>query len=160
MRKYLVVILALGLIALASMLYKQSRANVLLGFEKGVPVQASEPVLYLYGFFSSDSCMPCGEVIGVLNQLPDYFKVTGVVPQSEAPRIKLLREQYQIRFPVYGRKKYRRFSPLVNPTIIGASRGGRILFVLPGATLRSDAIISFLMDFHLKLAPYLANESF
>ncbi|MBM3305293.1 MAG: hypothetical protein FJY79_05015 [Candidatus Aminicenantes bacterium] len=116
MIRYLAGILALCLLVLVSIIYKQNRTNALLGFEKGDPAQASEPVLYLYGFFSSDSCMPCGEVIGVLNQLPDYFKVTGVVPKREAHRIGALREQYKIQFPIHDPSRYRRYRPLINPT--------------------------------------------
>ena len=124
------------------------------------PNPSHEPLLYLYSFFSSDSCLPCSEVIGVLNTLPDDFQVIGVVPRSESRMIEQLKVKYQIRFPVYSAAKYRRYKPFINPTIIGASRGGRILFVLPCATLEIDAIRTFLLGFHLKLAPYLANESF
>lgn len=160
MRKYLVVTLALGLIALASMLYKQGQANALVGFDKETEAQTTEPVLRLYGFFSADSCMPCGEVIGVLNQLPEHFQVIGVVPRGEASWIELLRQQHQIRFPVQSAASFMRYRPLVTPSIIGASRGGKILFVLPCVTLRPDDIKTFLMNFHMRLAPYLASESF
>lgn len=160
MSRYLAGILALCLLVLVSIIYKQNRTNALLGFEKGDLAQASEPVLYLYGFFSSDSCMPCGEVIGVLNQLPDYFKVTGVVPKREAHRIGALREQYKIQFPIHDPSRYRRYRPLINPTVIGTSVKGKILFILPCATLRPDEIRTFLMNFHLKLGPYLADPCF
>jgi hypothetical protein len=159
-KKYIAGVLLIVCIVLASMLYKQKQVNVFHGFRKAVPSQKSEPVLYLYGFFSGDSCMPCGEVIGVLNELPDYFQVTGIVPRGESARIGFLKEKYQIRFPVHSVDRYGRYKPLVNPTIIGATANGRILFVLPCPSLRPEEIRKFLMDFHLKLAPYLADPSF
>jgi len=159
MKNYLIGCLALCLLASASMIYRQGQTNVFLGFDKNLG-PAGEPTLYLYGFFSSDSCMPCAELIGVLNQLPEDFRVTGVVPQGDAPRIPLLREQYQVRFPIYGAAKFRRYKPVVNPTIIGVSRGGKLLFVLPCVTLEPEEIRAFLDDLHLKLSPYLADESF
>lgn len=159
MKGYLAGVLALCVMALASMLYKQGRANVFAGFEK-VSAQAGDPTLYLYGFFSSESCAPCAELIGVLNNLPEEFRVTGIVPRAEAARIELLKEEYQIRFPVLSSARFRRYRPFVTPSIIGASRGGRILFVLPCATLGPEEIRMFLIDFQVKLAPYLANESF
>lgn|GEM_PF-2098624 len=160
MKRYLVGVLALALLVSISMLYKQSRQNALHGFYKADPSDIGGPVLHLYGFFSSDSCMPCGEVIGVLNQLPEDFRVTGVVPQGEASRIGQLKEQYRIRFPVHSAAKYRRYGPVIYASIIGASARGKILFILPCATLRPDEIVSFLVDFHMKLAPYLADASF
>lgn len=159
MRKYLIVALALCLLASTSMLYRQGRMSVFRGFDKN-PGPAGDPILYLYGFFSSDSCVPCEELIGVLNQLPEDFRVVGVVPQREVPRIPLLREQHKVRFPISGAAKFKRYKPLINPTIIGVSRGGKILFVLPCATLRPEEMWAFLEGIHLKLAPYLANESF
>jgi thiol-disulfide isomerase/thioredoxin len=149
----------LSSLVLFSLLYKERQMNVFVRFGKA-PAEAGEPVLYLYGFFSSESCASCRELIGVLNNLPVHFRITGVVPQAEAPRIELLKEEYQIRFPVYDAAKYRRYKPLINPSIIGASAKGKILFVLPCATMRPDEITSFLIGFQMKLAPYLANESF
>ena len=160
MKKYVAGVLAIGCFVLASMLFRQRQVNVFHGFHRAVPSQKSEPILYLYGFFSGDSCLPCGEVIGVLNQLPDYFQVTGVVPRGETARIELLKKQYQIRFPVHSVVRYKRYKPLLNPTIIGATASGRILFVLPCPTLRPEEIRTFLMDFYLKLAPYLDDPSF
>lgn len=159
MKRYLVVVLALCLMVAVSMLYKQSRLNALLGFYEPSPSRAREPVLYLFGFFSTDSCMPCGELIGVLNRLPGDFQVIGIVPQGEAAQVEQIKEQYQIKFPIHNVKKYRRYKPLINPSIIGTSSKGRVLFVLPCATLQPDEITSFLMGFQMKLAPYLANES-
>ncbi len=159
MKRYLVGGLAICLLASASMQFKQRQMNVFAGFDKN-PTPTSEPTLFLYGFFSSDSCVPCAEMIGVLNQLPGYFRVFGVVPRREAPRIKSLKAEYRIRFPVYDSTKFRRYKPIINPTIIGASRGGKILFVFPCTTLEADEIRTFLMGFHSKLAPYLADLSF
>ncbi len=160
MKRYLAGVLALCLLAVASVLYKHSRQNVFHEFYEANPSRAGEPVLYLYGFFSSDSCVPCAELIGVLNQLPEDFQVVGVVPHGEAARIEQLKEQYQIRFPVHNATRYRRYKPLIIPSIIGTSAKGKVLFVLPCATLRPDEITSFLISFHLKLAPYLENETF
>ena len=159
MRKYLAGVLAICVIVLASMLYKQGRQNVFSGFDKAT-AQVGEPVLFLYGFFSSESCAPCGELIGVLNNLPEQFRVTGIVPRAEAPQTELLRQEYQIRFPVQSSARFKRHLPLVTPTVIGTSRGGRILFVLPCTTLGPEEIRTFLIDFQVKLAPYLANDYF
>ncbi len=159
MRKYLTGVLALSVLVLVSMLYRQGQMNAFAGFGKASS-EPGEPVLYLYGFFSSESCAPCGELIGVLNSLPEHFRVTGVVPRSEASRIELLKEEYQIRFPVKSAAEYRRHLPIITPTVMGVSAGGRILFVLPCPTLRPDEITAFLAGFRMKLAPALADGSF
>ena len=159
MRRYLAGVLAISILVLVSLIYKQQQMNTFAGFGKASS-RPGEPALYLYGFFSSESCVPCGELIGILNNLPEHFRVTGVVPRSEASRIELLKEEYQIRFPVTSAAEYRRYLPFITPTVMGVSPSGRVLFVLPCPALRPDEITAFLIGFHQKLVPALADGSF
>jgi hypothetical protein len=154
MKNYIIGVLLVGIILLSSIIYKNGKELILQDFpiEKIVKKQRSDiPYFYIYLFFSKRNCPDCLKVIDVLNNLPEYFIVRGIVPAEELSEEKNLRETTGAKFELESMsKKYQKFLPLYNPTIYGVDSQGIIYFILPGIPQEEDYLKRFLVTFYYK----------
>lgn len=111
--------------------------------------------MYLYVFFTKRNCHDCLEFIKVLNELPSYFIVTGIVPEDELKDEMELRNNTGATFPLESLKKYRKYIPWYTPGIVGVSSEEDILFELPGVPGEKEYLETFLNSLYGKLYPIL-----
>ena len=154
MKNYVIGLLLVGILFLSSVVYKKDREPILQKFpvEKVLKKSGKEtPHFYIYIFFSKRNCHTCLRVIDVLNDLPEYFIVRGIVPRNELEDEKELREISRAKFKLLPlEKKYKRFLPLYWPTIYGVDSQGIIYFVLPGVPDEKGYLKQFLTEFYYK----------
>jgi hypothetical protein len=153
-------LLGVGLIVAVSFLYRNSKMPFLSGFPAPgrTPAASSDGVLFLYVFFSKGTCPPCLEFFEVLNRIGDRFPVVGVIPEKDFPEKDLVARATGARFPIESAKNYRRFMPPYNPSLLGVTGKGRILFVVPGVAGEGGYLEAFLAEFKRK-ARILLSES-
>ncbi len=153
-REYIIGVLLVGSLFLSSIIYKKSKEPVLRNFpiKKVIKKQDSDtPYFYIYIFYSKRNCYNCLRVIDVLNDLPEYFIVRGVVPEGELKDEKELREVTGAEFELEPiSKKYNRFLPLYSPTIYGIDSQGIVYFILPGVPAEKEYLKKFIMTFYYK----------
>ncbi len=154
MKNYIVGLLLVGVLFLSSVIYKKDREPTLRKFpvEKVSEKTNSEvPYFYIYIFFSKRNCKDNLKVIDILNDLPEFFIVKGIVPPNELKDEKELREISGAKFKLFPfEKKYKRFLPLYWPTIYGVDNQGIIYFVLPGVPEEKEYLRQFLTEFYYK----------
>lgn len=157
MKNYLIAILLVGNLILASIIYRSSRVSIYHGFpyNKLNNVEDAETPLYLFLFFSMQSCSPCLDVIEVLNRLPEEFKVIGIVPERELSDEKALRAMTGAKFELIGHKGSKKFIPPYVPALLGVSKSNKVFFILPGVPNEEEYLEQFLMDFYHKAYPLL-----
>lgn len=162
MKNYIIAGLAVIILVLSSLLYKQNKTSTPNRFpilEEVANSEAEVPLL-LYVFFSKRNCIDCMEVLQALNDLPPHFIVRGIVPKSELENEKELRQITGAEFPLVPiSNKYRRFVPWYTPTIIGVSPiKGEIIFSLPGVPGEKEYLVNFLDSLYSKLYPIFLKE--
>ena len=162
MKKYLIGTVVVIIIFLGTVIYKEKNTPIFTHF----PVQileemrgkSAEASLYLFLFFSKKNCATClNGIVKVLNGLSPPFYVLGVVPGNELEDEPALRRITKAAFPLSSFDKYRRYAPVYFPTLIGVSPSGKVVFVLPGETVQSSRLESFLSFVYAKLYNLLGN---
>lgn len=161
MKNYIIGTLAVIILVLASLMYKnemspRSRFPVLEENQGG----DVEVTVSLYLFFSKNNCVDCLEVIRVLNNLPPQFKVFGIVPEGQLKNEEELRYLTGAAFPLMSPAKYRKHIPWYTPSIVGVSPKGDIAFVLPGVPGEKEYLRKFLESLYGKLYPLFLEEKF
>jgi hypothetical protein len=162
MKNYIIGLLAVMIVVLASIMYK-NEASPRYRFPVLENTQAAnkDAPLYLYVFFSKSNCPDCLEIIDVLNNLPPYFAVYGIVPENELKDENELRRITKAAFPLMSVSKYRKYVPRYAPTIVGISPPtGDILFILPGVPGEKDYLRTFLDNLYNKIYPIFLTEAF
>lgn len=104
--------------------------------------------LYIFAFFSLDSCPYCLEFIEVLNNLSQEFYIIGFVPDKELKSETFYHEQMGVQFKLLGLSKASKFIPNFIPSIVGPSNKGTIYFVLPGIPNQKEFLSTFLVEFN------------
>jgi thioredoxin-related protein len=163
MKNYLIGTLAVIIIFLLSVVYKQQNTMIFSKFpidvQEKMSGQSSEVPLYLFLFFSKSNCSTClDEVVKVLNGLTPPFFVLGVVPGNELEDEVEFRRITKAAFPLSSFAKYIKYVPSYTPTLIGVASSGKILFVLPGISMQSGYLRDFLMASYDNLYHVLKNE--
>lgn len=142
------------MVVIFSFMYKDARSPVLGKFPIDIPPQenvSDDPPLFLCFFFSRHHCPVCLEAIEILNQLPQQFVVTGIVPVGELKNEADFRNATGAVFNLVSFKEsYRRFTPHYAPAIFGVKSNGDILFVLPGVPGEKEYLYDFLINFYSK----------
>ena len=159
MKNYLIGTLVVIILALSSIIYKnetspRKRFPVLEKTEKS----EAEVPCFLYVFFSKRNCHDCLEIMDVLNSLPPYFIVMGIVPDSELKEEKELRNITGAAFPLVGGSKYKKFIPWYTPSIVGVSPSGDVIFTLPGVPGGKAYLENFLESLYGKVYPVFLKE--
>lgn len=161
MKKYVIGTLGVVIVVLVSIIYKKEMATIYkfpsVPENTTIEVDVDVP-LTLYVFFSKNNCIDCMEIIGVLNNLPPHFFVSGMVPKKELENEKELREITGARFPLMSFKKYKKYIPWYTPSVLGVSPDGDILFVLPGIPGIKCYLKIFLDSFYAKLYPIFLKD--
>lgn len=156
MKNYLIVFLMVVILALTSIIYKNSKSSIYDGFPlKKISTADVDAPLFLYVFFSKNNCRDCMQVIELLNILPIQYRVVGVVPENELEKESELRSMTKAEFPLISIAKYKKYIPPYAPSILGISRKGKIYFILPGVPKAKEYLQKFLDEFHHKVYPSL-----
>ena len=152
MKNYIIGLLIVFALFLSSVIYKRNKEPILQKFPiEKIVKKTDSPEFYIYLFFSKRNCHSCLRVIDVLNNLPKYFIVRGIIPKKEYENEKEIREITGAKFKLSPmEKKYNRFLPLYSPTIYGIDRQGIIYFVLPGVPGEEKYLKTFLINFYYK----------
>jgi len=157
MKNYVIGLLAVVIVVLASILYKEkySLRNRFPLPEEMSTFETKAPLI-LFVFFSKNNCPDCLEIIDVLNNLPPHFAVFGIVPENELRDENELRRITKAAFPLMSVSKYREHIPWYAPTVVGVSPvNGDILFTLPGVPGEKAYLGSFLDALYTKIYPIL-----
>ncbi|MDQ1354064.1 MAG: hypothetical protein QG657_4373 [Acidobacteriota bacterium] len=163
MKNYVIGLLVVVIVVLASIMYKNEYSPPKNRFPlpKEISTFETKAPLILYVFFSKSNCPDCLEIIDVLNNLPPYFAVFGIVPEDELKEEKELRRITKAAFPLISVSKYRKYIPWYAPTIVGVSSvNGDILFTLPGVPGEKAYLEIFLESLYKKLYPIFLTEAF
>jgi glutaredoxin-related protein len=156
MKNLLIVFLLVVILVLASFLYKNSMTSIYRNFPMvEVRAEGDEVHFFLYVFFSKHNCKDCLEVIDSLNTLRSHFKVIGVVPDSELKNEMELRSQTGAEFQLIRNNEYRKYITPYTPSVLGASKRGRIFFILPAVPKLKEFLEFYLDAFYQKTFPYL-----
>ena len=163
MKNYVIGFLAICIAVLMSFLYKDSKTPRLRNFpieNETEIITPGEPSLYLYIFLSRNNCPDCLEAIQVLNELQPPFVVTGIVPMNELKDEAGFRNTTGAAFRLIGFKNaHKRFNPNYTPAIYGVSRGGKILFIIPGVPGESKYLYDLLVSFYSKSIELLIPDN-
>jgi hypothetical protein len=163
MKNYLIGTLAVIIVLLISIVYKQQNIIMFSHFPVQEPEEmrgkSTEASLYLILFFSKKNCASClDEIVKVLNDQSPPFYVLGVVPESELEDEQALRGITKAAFPLSSLEKYRNYAPVYTPTLIGVSPSGKVVFVLPGDTMQSRRLDDFFNSVYSQLYHLLGDE--
>ncbi len=147
------------MIVAASYVYKYEKTPILSGFpvSQSTEDNGRRPPIILYVFFSKNACRPCLEFFKVLNEMQDRWSVLGLVPKKEFMDVDSIRRMTGAQFPIDSQSKYRRYIPVLNPTLVGATTQGRILFILPGIQNMNAHFEGFLNGFLMRVAPIVPD---
>jgi len=153
-KKYIIGFLITAVIFLLSIIKRNSQKPVLNDFPL-VKIHKNKkidnPSLYVYIYFTKNNCYDCLRVVDVLNNLPSYFIVKGVVPEKDLKNEKLLRETTGAEFELVKlSSRFYRFLPNYAPTIFGAGKDGKVYFVLPAVPGEKEYLKKFLNSFYYK----------
>lgn len=149
------------IIYLSSVIYRDRVTPVFTSFPLGdAPLNTeNEPVLYLYLFFSKNSCPPClNKVIDILNQPREDISVMGIIPEKDSALIDDIRSTLGINFPIRTMKRWKRYVPNYYPTLYGVGRNGRIYIVLPCVGLEDEFLCKYLSEFQRKSGYLLLSK--
>ncbi len=161
MKNYVIVALAVVILVLASLMYKNSKTSTPpfpIHEEAKTRGKNVEVPLYIYVYFKKNNCHDCLDVMDVLNTLPPQFVVTGIVPEEELKNEKELRAFTGAAFPLEGLEKYRKHRPWYTPTLIGVSPTGNILFTTPGVPGETAYLATFLDAVYGRMYPIFLEE--
>lgn len=159
MKNYVLILLVGGLVFLGSVVYKYKTSSLFDHFPvELLRKEGDDPQIYLVLFFSSRNCLPCLEIILTLNQLPEKYKVIGLVPEEDLQFEEELREITRAKFELRSLKKFKKYIPNYAPTLIGLNQAGEIFFVLPGVPGENAYLREFLESFLHRAKPLLVKE--
>lgn len=149
MWKYWLAIFLIGFLLISSTIFRIRYQKPLKEFNPGkVLSEMSDERLYIFAFFSLDSCPYCLEFIEVLNNLSQELRVIGFIPDKELKSEKFFREQMGVQFKLLGQSKASKFIPNFIPSIVGTNNKGTIYFVLPGIPNQKEFLSTFLVEFN------------
>lgn len=165
MNKYIMALLGVIILVLSSYLYKESRERILADFpmpapEEGVTGPQDVPVIHLFLFFNSENCRDCLSVVDVLNELPSYFRVMGLVPQRDFKNHKRIRDITRAKFDLRCYDPFKRYLPHYAPTLFGINKNGKVLFVLPAVPGESSYLPVFLDGFYRRAYQLLLDKGY
>jgi peroxiredoxin len=161
MKNYLIASLIAVIVFMGTVIYRQQHTMVLRQFP--VPAiekakDSTEPMLYLFLFFSKKGCKDCSdEVIDLLNQHTDKFQVIGVVPAEELEKEEEIRNEKGITFPLHSFASYRNFLPPNIPALFCISPSGKIVFTLPVFRERTKELESLLKKVYEICSSFASN---
>jgi hypothetical protein len=157
MKNYIIGVLGVIILVLVSIIYKDKLSlRNRFPLPEGIKKFEARVPLIIYVFFSKSNCPDCLEIIELLNNLPPYFAVFGIVPENELMDEKELRRITNAAFPLMSVSKYREYIPWYAPTIVGVSPAkGDILFILPGVPGEKEYLGNFLDALYTKIYPIL-----
>jgi hypothetical protein len=161
-RNYIIGVLAVTILFLGSIVYKQQNAMFCHHFPipGNLKNKSNEPPFYLFLFFSKKDCLACLlKTIEVINTLPSQFYTVGVVPDEELKDEKELKRLTGGSFPLYGYEKYKKYLPWHTPTLFGISPAGKIIFVLPAVEGQEASLGSTIRAIYGNLYSYLEKEN-
>jgi thioredoxin-related protein len=140
-------------IFLGTVVYRQRNTMVFTQFPVNTEIITvkSDPQLYLFLFFSGNSCSSCiNELVSVLNDLTESFHVVGVIPDHELKNQQALKKKTGALFPLHSSKQYKQYSPTYTPSLICVSSSGNVLFLLPGISGQVKHLEGFLKSVQRK----------
>jgi len=158
MKNYVIALLLTVILVLGSLVYKNSQVPVnRFPIPDEVVKEGVEVPFYLFVFFSQRNCRDCMGIIEVLNVLPEYFVVTGLVPERELANEAELRGITGAQFPLLSNKGFKRYFPFLAPTVVGVSPRGDVIITLPGITGKDFNKCSeeFFLSLYNKVYPIL-----
>jgi len=162
MKNYIIGTLAVIIVFLLSVVYKQQNTLILNQFpvQEEMTIDSSEtPPLFLFLFFSKKNCASClDEVIKTLNEIKPPFYVQGIVPGDQLKDEMDLRSKTGAAFPITNFERYRKFIPMYTPTLFGVANSGKIIFIMPGSVMQSGQIENFLVAAYSKTYHLLDNK--
>jgi hypothetical protein len=160
MKNYLIGTLAVIIVFLVSVIYKQQKTIIFTHFpiQEEMETQSDQPPLYLFLFFSKKNCASCLEIVKVLNELSSPLYVLGIVPDDELEDEQALRRITGATFPLSSFNKYGKYIPWYTPTLICVSPSGKIVFVLPEIAVPSRDIENVLTSVYGRLYDSLEKE--
>lgn len=150
MRKYFAAAAIVLILLSISFIYKSWQAsNIFKNFPFALEDKnrGQEKKLLLFLFFNKNTCKSCLEVIDVLDGLPDFFKLYGVVPDAELKNEMDIRGQTGVTFDLLSIKKFKKYKPFYIPTLLGVF-GRKIYFVIPAVPGAKDNIYELVMSFY------------
>jgi len=159
MKSYIIALLTVAVIFLGSVIYKNNTSSALKQFPiHKLKAEKENPRIYLIFCFSMNNCLPCLEVIETLNQLPDQYKVIGLVPDEELQFEDELRRITTARFELRSLKRFKKYVPNYAPSLFGISQKGKIFFILPGVSGENVYLRQFLESFLHRAKSLLGNS--
>lgn len=161
MKKLLIAFIAVVIIFLTSIIYRNHFTPILVNFPIKELTKSSDSRMdtsfYLVLFFSRNNCSPCvQQAANSLNDLPENIMVLGVVKDEEIQFVDYIKRQMGIKFPVKTIKNWNKFRPNYGPTLYGVDAEGKVFLVLPCIGLEENYLPSYLDEF-LRKAGHLLN---
>ena len=152
------------IILLLSFIYKEHNSSCLKNFPMLTNIAKNEEVIYfhLYVFFQSNNCPPCLDTIKELNDLPEQFKIVGVIPDKEYLNENILEKiktHIDFKFDLAKLSDFKKFRPNYTPTIVGCSQKGRVYFIFPCVPESKNYLKIFLTSFYDNSFPLLIKET-
>lgn len=155
MKKYFITSGIILVLLAVSFIYKATLSNnIFKDFPYDIAEEntGQEKKFLIFLFFNKNTCKSCLEVIKVLNELPEFFKVYGVVPGSELKNEMELRTQTGASFDLLRIKNFRKYRPFYLPSLIGVFER-KIYFLIPSASGTKDNFYNLLMAFYYAATP-------
>lgn len=161
MKNYIIGVLIVAVLAVSSSYYKYythtqipPKKTLEISFVVGdgsTDKKSKDKKLYLYAFFSKNNCSDCMKSLEVLNGLPtSMFVVKGLVPDHELSDLSSVLEKTHVEFPIEGQSKLPTLLPQYTPTVVGVTRKGTLLCVIPGVPGEQNYIEQFLYSLYYK----------
>jgi hypothetical protein len=154
-KNYIIALLAVVILFLGSIIYKQQNMMVWHHFPipENIKSKSADKPIYLFLFFSKNDCLPClVEMVEILDTLPLEFCAAGIAPGDELKNEPELRRLTGASFPLYSYQKYKKYLPWHTPTLFGVSPSGKIIFVIPGIQGQKFNLRNFLNSIYGKLS--------
>lgn len=157
MKNYIIILLLVCILVISSYYFRLNKIIILNKFPANDlnPIEGVDSPLFLFLFFSSKNCLPCLEIIEVLNNLPKNYQVIGIVPENDLLYESELRDLTGAQFALRSFKNYEKYAPRYAPSLVGVSRSKKILFVLPGVPKEKEYLEGFLHELSRKAYPIL-----
>ncbi|MBN2267682.1 MAG: hypothetical protein JW725_05105 [Candidatus Babeliaceae bacterium] len=157
MKNSIILALAVLVLVVSSMYYKESKKNLLYSFPNISADLNDEslPSIFLYFFFSNSNCRDCMQVMEVFDEIPGAYILVGVAPEVEIIQKEPVVREFSKKHKVFPFKEFKKFLPYYTPHLIGVSSKGRILFSLPCVPGEKAYLIDFLKSFYNRIYPHL-----
>jgi hypothetical protein len=125
-----IILVGITILTLISIIYKKGNDNIFLNSIPSSIDVSEKGKMYLLYFFTMNGCSDCLEVVGMMNDMKNEFKVVGFVPDAEAEALEAVREQTSAKFEIRSFKNAKRVLPLYRPSLMGVYNN-KIYFVIP-----------------------------